>query len=197
LLAGHTLDLGKLADVHAEFGKHFRGKVDGEVIARKHRGGCDQRHHRDDGFGQHGPVADKPDVRFAAYHLGGRARADQRMESADGAAGDSDTDERPHFAGNDRSAAVNEFRDCRHVDHRIDNQYSHREQCDRPDLHVRAQIIAGTQKQPDRESGCDKSVNRENDRQRRAGKKKHLAERSSGDRLAENNAQYDDDHAHE
>ena len=64
--------MGERIQVHgvqAEFAEFRRGAVDGEVIARIHGGGGDQRQHADQGFGHHGAIADEASVGLLVEHL--------------------------------------------------------------------------------------------------------------------------------
>ena len=57
-----------------------------------------------------------------------------------------------------------------------DAEYADDKKPDCADFHIRTEIIAGTQQQPYGQHGGDETVNRQDYRQRRLGKKKQRAE---------------------
>ena len=87
--------------------------IDREIDAGLQRAGGDHGHHADERFHEHRAVADHARVAFAQNHFRRGAGRDQRVEAADGAAGDGDEAEREDFAGKDRAIAIDEARRAR------------------------------------------------------------------------------------
>ncbi len=67
--------------------------VDGEIDPGFKGAGGDQGEDGDEGFEAHGSITDGADVAFAGDDFGGDAAADERVEAADGPAGDGDETE--------------------------------------------------------------------------------------------------------
>ena len=98
------------------------GRVDGEVDARLHHRGREQRHDRHEALHQHRAVADEARVGLAVQQLRRGAARDQRVEARDRAAGDRDEAEREQLAREDGPAAVDELRQRRQLHGRLDGE---------------------------------------------------------------------------
>ena len=114
-------------------------------------------------------IADQADLRFVLDHLRRRARRDQRVPAGHRAAGDGDEQEREQAAGPDRSAAVDEAGDRRHLQIGPHDHDAERQQQDRADLEEGGQVVARRQQQPDRQHRGDEAVADDDQRQRAAG----------------------------
>ena len=84
----HGVQLGQVDDLDAQGLEMFSRRVDGEVVIRYERAGCNQSHHADEGFGQHSAVADGQDRAFVHEHLRRRARRNHAVEAGDSTTGD-------------------------------------------------------------------------------------------------------------
>ncbi len=93
-LADRGLELRQVDGRDAKLREHRGRRVDGEVVAREHRGRGDQGDDADEALHQHRAVPDRADVGFAIDHLRRRPRRDERVESGDRAARDGDERER-------------------------------------------------------------------------------------------------------
>src|SRR5205823_856386 len=132
-----TIPKGNLADLVSEIGHGLRlqritpaadrcgssiscaaddagGAVDREIDARRHGASGHHSHHADKRFEQHRTVADEASMTLAKNHLRRGAGRNQRMESADCAAGNGYETKRKNLSGKDRTSAVNEACERRH-----------------------------------------------------------------------------------
>src|ERR1700685_79491 len=90
------------------------------------------------------------------------------MESADRATGDCDKGEGKNFAGEHRTAAVDEAGEGRHVQRRMENYNTNGQQRDRAELNESAEIVARGKQQPHGQGRCGESVNDNQNRQGRS-----------------------------
>ncbi|MNQ82962.1 hypothetical protein D3C85_980310 [compost metagenome] len=137
---------------------HRRRAVHGEVHARlDHRGG-DHGHDGDEGLHQHAAVTDVAGVGFIGQQLGRGARADQRVEAGDGAAGDGDEQEGEQGALPHRPGAVDELGQRRHLQLRHGDQDTDGQGDDGADLEEGRQVVTRCQDQPHRQHRGDEAV---------------------------------------
>src|SRR5579859_5221079 len=105
---------------------------------------------------------------FPENHLWGGARRNQRMKSADRAAGDGDEAKRKNLTCKNWPRSVDESCQRRHHDLRPDKQNPRRKRKNGPRLDERAQIIAGREQQPHGKNSSSKTVRDDQERQRNA-----------------------------
>ena len=146
-------------------GGGFRGGADdrgrtvhGEVHARLKGGRGNQRHDGDKRFHQHGAIADEAGIGLVPDHLGRGAGRDERMEAGYRAAGDGDEQEGKQAARPDRTGAIDELRERRHLQLRRNEDDADRQTDNGADLQEGGQIIARRQQQPDRQHGGDEAI---------------------------------------
>ncbi len=72
------------------------------------------------------------------------------METRESPTSNSDKQEGPNLAGNDRPTAMNERGKGRHFNGRIDNDYPYGQKENDPEFHISTEIITRDEQQPDR-----------------------------------------------
>ncbi len=145
--ANHGRGRGGLAfDVHAE------------IHARVERAGGDERHDGHKRFATHRAIANGSRIPFAGDELGSRAAGDERMKTGNGTAGDGDETKREHFAGDDQAGTVGELGERGQLQHGQHKQNAERQRNNCAQLHERAQIIAGREQQPHRQTAGNDAV---------------------------------------
>src|ERR1700738_1284891 len=80
--------------------------VDRKIDSRRHGARSDHSHDADERFHKHGSIADQSRVTFAKNHFWRGTRGNQRMKSADGAAGNGNEAKRKNFSGKDWTVAI-------------------------------------------------------------------------------------------
>jgi len=155
----------------------------------------DQRHDGDEGFHQHPAKADQLNIAFVVDHLGRRARADQRMKARNCAASNGDRHKRPDRALDDRTAAVNEVGQRRHLQHRVHKDDAQRQRANRADFHVGRQVIARGKQKPDRQGGGEEGVDRQRKFDAGFGQREPFAHHRALDAVAKGHGQNDQRHA--
>ena len=144
-----------------------------QMLVEDRRG--DQRHDRNERFGQHSAVADQAHLAFLLQKLRSGAGGDQRVETRQSPARDGDEQEGEQRAGEHRSGTgFGELRDRRGLHHRPGQQDADGQQCDGADLHERRQVVARRQQQPHRQYRGGQTVDDQAPRQRHLGQREPL-----------------------
>ncbi len=150
-----------------------RGAVHREVDAGVDARGGHQRHHGDEGFGQHAAVADVARVGLVLQHLGRGARGDQCVEARHRAAGDGDEEEREQAARPHRAVALRELRDGRHLQRGRHHHDADGQRHDGADLQEGGEVVARCEQQPHRQRGGHETVADQHPGERGARESKH------------------------
>src|SRR5882762_3280526 len=146
--------------VQSQLSKRLRRHINSEIIPRKQRASRDQRKHRHQALRHHRSVPDESRVALLVQHLRRRPRTHQRMKSGNRAARDRHEQKRKQRALDNRPAAMHILGQRRKLDVRVHDKHANHQQRNRPQLHIRRQIIPRLQQQPHRQHRRHKSVNR-------------------------------------
>ena len=150
-------------NVQTELGKFICRSVNGEVVGRNEHAGGNERHDGHEAFHQHCAVTDEQNILFIVDHLRRRARADSGMEARKRAAGDGDEEERNNRTADDRAAAVDEFRNGRHVERGHHEGDADGQRADRADLQEGGEVVARQQQEPHRQNRSEETVSRDDE----------------------------------
>ena len=96
---------------------------------------------------------------FAREHFRRRAGSNERMKTGNRAARDRDADKRKNRSGENKSTAVDELGERRHLHDRMNQNHRDRERGDGAEFQKRAEIIARREQHPDRQNRRGQSVN--------------------------------------
>src|SRR5580658_1716552 len=145
---GHRLRVERVSPTANRSGRRIRSSadnarraVDRKIDARGHRASRNHGHHTDKRLKQHRSVTDRPCMALTQNHLRRCTRRNERMKSADRAAGDGDEAKRKNLPRENWTASVDESRKRRHYHVGPDEQNSRRKRKNGSRLDERAEII--------------------------------------------------------
>ena len=146
---------------------YSRRTVDREINSRLQHASRNHRHDRHHRLRHHRAVSDHARFGLAPDQLGGGPAGNQRMESADRAAGDGDKCEGKNISGKHRPVPSMNRVSGGMCSVGCNATIPTASRANRPQLHKRAQVIARRQQQPHRQRRSRKTVNDYQNRQRR------------------------------